>query len=386
MASQHGLPTAEFVRFLKNRELSEFYMSVFAKGLARGSILIFVPIYLLQLGFSLRQVAILYIAKFVLFLIASPVGMWSNSRFGIKKTMVVGDLFLIGYLAAVVLLAQQRELYFLLAILYGLASGLYLSAYHIEFTHAKDRKHEGEEISIGKVLIIISQAMAPLLGAILITLGSYRLNFIVAAATILLSLVPLFMSPDFRTKPYKFNLKSLRTADNKRKALSYSGFGVLQLGNDIFWPLFIYLVLQNVLEVGALVSLSTAFTIFGVLWYGRRVDGGVRQGLVAGVWAQAPSWLVRLFVTTPIGVTLANFYSNFTYHLLDVAYEKIIYSDAGNSSDWSNYFLFRELYVTVGRVGLLLVLLAFGSLEIAFIVCFFMSFSYLALLKKLPKT
>lgn len=386
MASQHGLPTAEYVRFLKNRELSQFYLSVFAKGLARGSILIFVPIYLLQLGFSLREVAILYIAKFALFLLASPIGMWSNSRFGIKKTMAVGDIFLIGYLAAVVLLAQRPELYFLLAILYGLASGLYLSAYHIEFTHAKDHKHEGAQISIGKALLIISQAMAPLLGALLITLGSYQLNFIVAAATILLSLVPLFMSPDFRTKPYRFNLKSLRTADSKRKAFSYAGFGVLQLGNDIFWPLFIYLVLRNVLEVGALVSLSTVITIFGVLWYGRKVDGGVRQSLLAGVWAQAPSWLVRLFVTTPIGVTLANFYSNFTYHLLDVAYEKVIYTDAGNSSDWSNYFLFREVYVTIGRVALLLTLLIVGRIEVIFVVCFFMSFSYLALLKKIPKT
>lgn len=385
MASQHGLPTAEFVRFLRNRELTQFYASVFAKGLARGSILIFVPIYLLQLGFSLRQVAVLYIAKFIIFFVVSPIGMWSNSRFGIKKTMVAGDILLVGYLTAVVLLTQQRELFFLLAILYGLASGLYLSAYHIEFTHAKDHKREGEEISIGKVLIIISQAMAPLLGAIIITLGSYRLNFIVAAVTIMLSLVPLFMSPDFRTHPYRFSLKSLRTADSKRKAFSYTGFGVLQLGNDIFWPLFIYLVLQNVLEVGALVSLSMALTIFGVLWYGRRVDAGVRQGLVAGVWAQAPSWLVRLFVTTPLGVTFVNFYSNFTYHLLDVAYEKVIYTDAGNSSDWSNYFLFRELYVTIGRVALLLILLAFGSLEITFVVCFFMSFSYLALLKRLPK-
>lgn len=385
MPSQHGLPTAEYIRFLKNRELSQFYLSVFAKGLARGSILIFVPIYLLQLGYSLRQVAILYIAKFVIFMIVSPIGMWCNSRFGIKKTMVIGDLFLIAYLGAVILLAQQPELYFLLAILYGLASGLYLSAYHIEFTHAKDSKREGEEISIGKVLIILSQVMAPLLGAVLITLGSYRLNFIVSAITILLSLVPLFMSPDFKTRPYRFNIKNLRTADSKRKALSYAGFGVLQLGNDIFWPLFIYMILENVLEVGTLVSISTAFTIFGVLWYGRKVDGSVRQGLVGGVWAHAPSWLIRLFVVTPIGVTLANFYANFTYHLLDVAYEKVIYTDAGHAADWSNYFLFRELYVTIGRVALLLVLLIFGRLEVTFIICFVMSFSYLVLLKRLPK-
>jgi hypothetical protein len=87
-----------------------------------------------------------------------------------------------------------------------------------------------------------------------------------------------------------------------------------------------------------------------------------------------------------LGVALANFYSNFSYHLLDVAYEKVIYSDASASSDWSNYFLFRELYVTIGRVALLAVLLVFGSLELTFVVCFFMTFSYLALLKKIPKT
>jgi MFS family permease len=386
MASQHGLPTAEFVRFLKNRELSQFYASVFIKGLARGSILIFVPFYLLQLGYSLREVAILYIAKFVLFMLASPIGMWSNSRFGIKKTMLAGDVFLIAYLASVVFLAQKPEIFFLLAILYGLASGLYLSAYHIEFTHAKDKKHEGEEISIGKVLIIISQAMAPLVGAIIIDRFSYEINFIVAATMIMLSLMPLFLSADFKTKTYRFSIQRLKNADSKRKALAYTGFGILQLGNDIFWPLFMYMVLQDVLDVGVLVSISTVLTIFGVLWYGRKVDGGVRQGLVAGVWAHAPSWLVRLMVTNTLGVALANFYSNFSYHLLDVAYEKVIYSDASASSDWSNYFLFRELYVTIGRVALLAVLLVFGSLELTFVVCFFMTFSYLALLKKIPKT
>lgn len=386
MSSQHGLPTAEFVRFLKNRELSEFYLSIFAKGLARGSILIFVPIYLLQLGYSLRQVALLYIVNFIIFLVISPVGMWCNSRFGIKKTMAAGDVILIGYLAVIILLSQFRELLFLSAILYGFASGLYFSAYHIEFTRAKDRKREGEELSIGKVLIIASQALAPLLGAVLITLGSYQLNFIVAAGIILLSLVPLFRSADFRTKPFVFNLRRLQSADSKRKAVTYAAFGILQLGNDIFWPLFIYTVLRNVLELGALVSISTVITIFGVLWYGRRVDSNMKQGMKISIWANAPSWILRMLVTTPIGVTLANFYSNFSYHMMDVAYEKIVYTAATDAEDWSNYFLFREVYVTLGRIALLLVLLIFGSLELTFFICFAMSFSYLLLLKRLPRS
>jgi galactitol-specific phosphotransferase system IIC component len=183
-----------------------------------------------------------------------------------------------------------------------------------------------------------------------------------------------------------FNLRRLQSADSKRKAVTYAAFGILQLGNDIFWPLFIYTVLRNVLELGALVSISTVITIFGVLWYGRRVDSNMKQGMKISIWANAPSWILRMLVTTPIGVTLANFYSNFSYHMMDVAYEKIVYTAATDAEDWSNYFLFREVYVTLGRIALLLVLLIFGSLELTFFICFAMSFSYLLLLKRLPRS
>ena len=80
---------------LRNKELDELYISVAIRLLARSLINIFVPIYLLTLGFGIRDVAFYYIMYRIFVTTFFPIGTISNSKIGVKKTMAIGTFIMV---------------------------------------------------------------------------------------------------------------------------------------------------------------------------------------------------------------------------------------------------------------------------------------------------
>ena len=97
----------------------------------------------------------------------------------------------------------------------------------------------------------------------------------------------------------------------------------------------------------------------------------------------APSWIIRLLLVSPLGFFLSNLYGQLSYHLLDTSYEKVVYTEARESSDRSNYFFFRQVWISMGRFAVCLIVLLTGRLEAAFLFTFVSTFGYLFLVPRL---
>ncbi len=384
MSYHFATPGYNLFRYLRNRELDELYLAMFIKTLARSLILIFIPIYLASLGFSIRFIALFYLLEFIGMALATPVGLWLNSRIGVKKTMVLADVFFVGYMIAVNSISAVGWYIILPTLLFAVSSGLFWAGYHVDFTTNADKQSEGKEISFAKALVVLGSALGPLLGSLVIIGSSFTASFITASILITLGAIPLLASKDFTTPKPQFSWPRLRRADDAPKARSYIAYGVMQLTNETFWPLFIFLALKSVLDVGLVFTLTSILIVVVLIWFGRRVDRRPRQSLVAGVWLHAPSWILRIFFLTPFGFFLSNTYGQLSYQVMDTAFEKVVYSEAKSTGDIANYFLFRQLCIGVGRFLVCGLVVLSGSLELAFIVTGIMLFMYLGLAPRLP--
>ncbi|MEI7818721.1 MAG: MFS transporter, partial [bacterium] len=372
-------PGYNLLHYLHNREMDELYLATFVKTLARSLVLVFIPIYLLTIGFSVRFIALFFLLEFAGMVLATPLGLWLNSQIGVKKTMAVADLIFIAYMFAVGAMKGTGAFLILPTLLISLSSGLFWAGYHVDFTTNVDNHEEGSEISFLKVVILLSSAIGPFIGSLLIVGSSFQLSFSVAAGMCLLAIFPLFITKDFKTKPPVFSLKRLMKIDDKVKARSYMAFGMMQIANETFWPLFIYLTLKSLIEVGALFSITTVLMVLILIRFGHRVDRHPNKSLTFGVWLHAPSWILRIFIATPIGALIMNAYAQLSYQLLDVAFEKVIYTEARQSNDIASYFLFRQLSIGVGRFLVCALILATGKIEYGFILTFLAVPLYLGL-------
>lgn len=68
---------------------------------------------------------------------------------------------------------------------------------------------------------------------------------------------------------------------------------------------------------------------------------------------------------------------------MDTAFEKVVYSEAKASNDLANYFLFRQLFIGIGRFLVCGLVFLTGSLELAFVFTGIVLFAHLSLAKRL---
>ncbi len=369
-------------KYFHNKELDELYLSVFLKSLAESLINIFVPIYLLQLGYSLFDIAFYYLIYYLAVALFMPLGMAFNSTLGIKKTMALGTTIL---LSGYYLLNSLNNNYYWAALVLGISISIYYSAFHVEFTKSADKKEEGEELSILKVLAMLAAVLGPFAGSLFITELSFSFLFLIVGILLFLSILPLFFSKDFKTKPTRLSFKDVSKVDTKSKAISYQANGIISMVTSIFWPIFIYTTLGTVTYLGGIISGTSVLMIFIVLFIGRLVDKNNRLAIWLGTFSHAPTWILRIFLLNPAGIFISNLLNSITLSLMEISFGKIVYQQAEKTKDLAAYFVFRSFNLNLGRILLLIAAMFFQNLTWLFIVAFFASFVHLNSLKELKK-
>lgn len=370
--------------YLKNKELDELYVSFALKTLAISLINIFVPIYLYGLGFSFSHIVLYYMIYYLSISFLMPFGHLLNSKIGAKKGMALATLLLIFHFVTLNQVSSGLH-YAIPALLYGLNTAIYWAGFHFEFTSFSDKKKEASEMSIIHILSLSVSALAPLFGALFISEISFTFLFFVVVALLVLSIVPLFFTVDLKSEKPDFSFKKIIRADSKEKGLAYMGLGVLATSLLIFWPLFIYLQLKTVLSLGVIVTVTSVLMIFYIYYIGKWADKHKRTVFRLGVKVHSLSWLLRIIFLSPFGIFINNLFSSASVALLDLPFNKITYEGARDSKNKSNYFIFREFAIGIGRAFILILALITQNLKLVFVLTFFIVFLFMLPLKNLKK-
>ncbi len=343
-------------------QVRELYLSVSIVTFAAAMVAIFEPIYLYQLGFSLRQILYFYLAVYVLYLVFIPLGAKFARRFGYEKAILLGSPFLALYYAALFLIPQHAAFIGIAIGAFVLQKTFYWPGYLADFARFGRRAERGREVSNLLLVTLLVSILGPLVGGVLISFGGFEALFAVATVLILASNLPLLATPErFTPVPFSYagSFRRLFYPENRRNFVGFLGFGE-ELIVMVIWPVFIYTIITNFLEIGSVVAASTLATGAVLLYVGRMVDGnafGRRSILKIGAVFSAAVWLARLAVSGVFGVFATDALGRTTKDVIVIPMMAETY-DHANQTSIMKTVIFFEMSLIVGKILAILISLA----------------------------
>ena len=364
-----------FKHFRKNG-LKAVYTMHTIDGFAFSLIGIFIPIYLLNIGFSVREVILYYVVQNTALLISSFLAGSLGSRIGVQRVLLMRFPFLFTFLILLNLLDSFNINLYLIAAIDGLQAALYWIPLHIIF--AENTKKEEMGSSIGKLFALpqLVSMFGPLLGGITAMLFGFKFLFGLSIVILLIAVIPILNTRSIKTS-FRFRFsKGIRLFKKYPKYFFAEIFdNIAEETEGVIWPIFVYLSLINITSVGivgSLLALSSAVFTFVL---GKRADkAGKRKLIKFGALLMICVWLLRFTISNEWAFYVLTIMAGFFMMLFLIPYQSILYKLA-KEDRIDEFFVFREVPVYIGRMLVFAVALFFVTkLEIGFV---FAALSYI---------
>ncbi len=293
----------------RSQQMRELYLSTVILDFAASAVLIFEPIYLWSIGFSLQRILFFYLAVYVVYFVILPFGGKVVRSRGYEHGIIYSSPFLILYYLSLFAIPFSPVFVGVAVIAYAIQKMLYWPGYHADFARFGSANQTGRELSVLVMFASVATIAGPIIGGFILVTFGYSVLFVFVSTLILLSNIPLMMTPEVftpRTFSYQDSWKRLWRPENRRRLISYMGFGE-EFIVAIIWPIFMYTVVREYFSLGAIVSFATLATMLVAVVVGRLADGAERRRVLQlGTLFTVLSWLVRLVSGGLGGVFLAD--------------------------------------------------------------------------------
>jgi MFS family permease len=337
------------LHYFLNRELSELYMTVALRTFALSLISIFVPIYLLNLGYSLVDVLVFYIVFCVLHSVFSFFAAKLSLKIGLKHSIAMSMPFLILFYILLYTLTSYNWPLALLALVAGAQNALFWVAFHMDFTKFSAKKVRGEEFSMLKIITSVLNVIGPMVGAAIISFISFHYLFLFVSSLLIISLIPLFYSKDTRVK-HDFSLEKMVKSSSLKNFVVFMGSGAEFGATAVIWPLFIFLIVGTYLSLGIITSIATFLSLITVYLVGRMCDRFDRRRILKfGSVAHSMAWFFKSVASTGPQVVLINSVSGIIDSFKDIPYNAMVYDKASKKS-MVEFIVFREIALHIGKM------------------------------------
>jgi len=343
------------IHLLKD-ELSEVYWNLAIQSFGLSLISIFIPIYLLQLGYTVSNVLLFMIFYFGMVAVFSPLSALFANKFGFKHVILFRTPLLLAFMAGLYFLPNFRNIIFFIAIVGGIAGSLYWISINSIFSKASDKKHRGKQV--GKLVSLPSFAslLGPLIGGFVAVAFGMDILLIISFVILLVSPIPLFFTKE--VKPHvKFSLKKLMTKEHAKFLKGFLADGPRFVAGAILWPIFVYIILNDTVSVGIMATLGSVGVILFTVYIGKISDKINRNVLLRlGGILGALIWSIRIFAKQAWHVFVLTFCAGMFTVLIDVPFIAMSFDKASKDKD-DAFIVFRELGLGFGRVITLVVLM-----------------------------
>ncbi|MDP3985208.1 MAG: MFS transporter [bacterium] len=297
-----------------SRELKELYLSTGILAFAGALISIFEPIYLYKLGFSLRDVFLFFGAVYAGYLFLLPIGGKIALRIGFEHSILLSTPFLILYYFVLNAMQSYPGLIVVAGLFLVAEKILYWPAFHAELSFFGASGERGREISSVVFINRIVAVFAPALGGVLLTYVGPSVTFLIVSFCILLSNVPLLLTPEIHRKEkmaYREPWQFLVAKRMRRTVVAFAGFGDEAIWY-IGWLIFVFTVVKGFEPVGFIISGSLILGTFAAMFIGRIIDArmsrfgaeGATPVVRFGALLLLLVWIFRILLPRGIGIFL----------------------------------------------------------------------------------
>lgn len=378
----------------QNRELNELYLSYAIYNFASALITIFVPIYFYGLGYSLIKIILFFVLMSASAVFFAWPGTLIVSRLGIKKSMFLSIPLTIAYIFGLRFIPDLPILFYILPILAGFKNTFFNYSLHWDFLANSRQESRGRQISFLQTVALIGACLAPLAGGLIAGLFGWENLFLAGAVCFLLSLIPLFFSPEIRILPdfgFRRLIRELAPARNWPQKASFAGYAIESTIGGVIWPVFLFLIFAEIELVGYLNALTALLTLMALYLIGRKTDFGNKRKIIR--WSTgfyAASLFSRLFINGFFSATLVEIFRSLAGHAVHVPWDAYNYQLAAAKNPLL-FIVSRDMVYNLARVIFvpfiaLIFFIGFHPFLIAFALAALFSLFYAAITKNPPET
>ncbi len=338
-------------------EIQEVYLNLILQGFGISLISIFVPIYLLKMGFTLNQALIFVMIEWGTLSFFSPFAAMMAKKWGFKHIIVYRLPLMMYYFIMLYALNFVSFPIYLIAFGGGISGSMYWVSMHSLFAKYSDKIHRGAQT--GKLMSLpnLAALIGPSIGGIIAVTFGFKLLLIISMTILCVATIPLFFTKDMKPHVLKFSFKNMFARKHLKFITRFAAQGTMDIAGIIVWPIFVYLLLDDVASVGFMATISALGIIIFTLIIGRMSDrvNKIRIMKFGGV-LMAATFFLRIFALDTLAIFAISFLAGLFSVLINLPVLAIFY-DTANSENLSEIVVLREFGLGIGRIGSVLVLL-----------------------------
>lgn len=355
------------------RTLEALYTAVGLQDFALAMMMLFEPVFLYQLGYSVSQIAGFYALVYVFYIILVPLGGKFVARYSPPRAIAVSTIFLVLYYVTLLGIESFPVLFWFVPILFAMQKTLYWPGYHADFIAASKDGERGREFAMLYSLTTVMYIVGPAIGGVLITWFGFPALFLIGALIIFFSSLPLLFVPVNHTRTsfsYRTSMTLPFQAAHRRTTVAYLGFGEQLLLNYI-WPIYLAITFKTLERLGGLAALATLVTALVTLYLGKLFDRGHwHRVLRGGALISAVNWFIRLFITSTGQVFGSAVIGQIGQNLTWVTSSDVAYERAIKENNPIGRSILLEQGLSYGKILAALLVFIFGQMFDPFVVAF----------------
>lgn len=362
MSHTHGKHPLDFFRLKKRFSNVHFHNSI--QSFALSLVSVFIPIYLLELGFDVNSVLLYFIIFYSVFALFSFLTFLIPSV-GFKKIIMLRPIFLVVRLVWLYSLEFFPNSLFYLAIFRGACAAFYWVAFH--YFLSDNITEVNAEDSVGLLFAVpnVLKTISPLIGALIINIFSFEVLFVSAGLLFVVSVIPLL---DLKEERFLFAVDFKRFF--RKKIWKYL-FGIIGDGINyavvyILLPLFIYLSFSQTMDVGIFSTLLGLAGFITPLLVANIVKGDNSKFIKLGSFVQGVLFFLVFFLDSSLSFFIFGFVMGVVSNLWTIPFYSKMYKYS-HSTNTLMFFMIREFLLNIGRILVIFLMWFFDDFSIAFI-------------------
>ena len=339
------------------KELKEIYATTVLRAFSLSLISVFIPIYLLEIGYSLNQ-ALLYLAVFyIVITLFGPISVMISSKFGMKHTMAVGPVMTVAYLLLLRGVGDFNLSIYPIAIVGAIGSLLIWVPMNSHFAKATHKRRRGTELGVFKILQKSAAVAAPAVGGVMIAKLGFSPLFVLASVLLLISVAPLFLSYEYKNH-MKYKWSQVFSKKNLHWINDFFVQGFILVPVAIMFPIYVYKISQQFSITGIAVSIMSLGIAVAAILIGRITDKFEKKAImrVGGIMLAAVM-LTLIFVTQPLIVYALSFFSGIGWAVITIPLFTF-FCNSLKPGTRTEFMGFRDFCYGSGRFAALLLLVA----------------------------
>lgn len=337
-------------------EIQEVYLHTFLFKLAVKLVAIFIPFYILELGFGLEKVFIFFLIYYGSYLVFS----WSNallcSRLGYKHTMLLSSIPILAFYFLLRRVTSVTGLYSL-ALLGGISFNLYWMGMNPETARSSHNDEREKEAGFFFSMPSLASILAPVIGGLILASFNFEILFATTTALIGISFLPFLLTRE-HYDGMELNFREFLSEFSAVDFLTFVFKGVNSMGKKMLWPAYLAVIIGGSLNIGGAGSFQALGSTLTSIAIGIITNDDNRSRIVlTGMIIAAVTYLLMAAVTTPLYAFLISLVNGLSYTSATIPiYSKAM--DHAEEEDLIEYFALREFALGIGRTAIILLTIA----------------------------